>query len=445
MPTLIATAYNQPTGWPRFGNYVSMFEGCTNLNSTISVGLDFASNSGDCARMFKNASSFNQPFAFGLFAPASGSSVDISEMFSGAVAFDQDVSDWTIESVSIANGFMDGVTLSTANYDALLLDWSTQNVQSNVTISFGNSIYCAGALAKNSLVNSKGWTITDGGSPCTGFITKWTTTVANESITIPTFSGETYDYDIDWGDGTTEVSKTGDATHTYTNPGTYTVEITGAFPRIYFNNSGDKDKLMTIEQWGAQVWSSMSGAFRGCSNLEVVATDAPDLSQVDAMASMFRGCKSFNTNINNWNVSNVTNMSGMFREASSFNQDIGDWNVSKVTNMSEMFTFATAFNQDISDWNVSKVTNMSFMFQLAPNFNQDIGGWDVSKVTNMREMLSGTNRFNQNLGSWDISMVTDMAFMLKNSGLSVANYDATLIGWNTLDAGETQIPTSIMF
>jgi hypothetical protein len=37
--------------------------------------------------------------------------------------------------------------------------------------------------------------------------------------------------------------------HTYDNPGTYTVSIRGDFPRIYFNNGGDRQKLLDIVQW----------------------------------------------------------------------------------------------------------------------------------------------------------------------------------------------------
>ena len=33
------------------------------------------------------------------------------------------------------------------------------------------------------------------------------------------------------------------------------------FPRIYFNNGGDRQKLLTIEQWGTGKWTSMNSAF----------------------------------------------------------------------------------------------------------------------------------------------------------------------------------------
>ncbi len=110
------------------------------------------------------------------------------------------------------------------------------------------------------------------------FITVWKTTSDGESITIPTNSNYTYNYTVDWGDGTTTMGNTGDATHTYATAGEYDVNITGIFPAIYFNNSGDQDKIYEVSQWGDQQWQSMEKAFYGCINLDVTASDTPDLS-----------------------------------------------------------------------------------------------------------------------------------------------------------------------
>ena len=331
------------------------------------------------------------------------------------------------------------------------------------------------------------------------FVTTWKTnnTGASEDnqITIPTFPGESYNYNVDWGDGMSDTGVMGDITHTYASEGTYTVTITGDFPRIFFNGSGDNEKILTIEQWGSNTWSSMESAFFVCRNLDVLATDIPDFSEVTStefmfmaciamvgnasfndwdvsnvinMRSMFDSTYSFNQPLGDWDVSKVTNMLSMF-QGSIFNQDIGDWDVSKVTTMNSMFEEAPFFNQDIGSWDVSSVTDMQFMFETNTSFNQDIGTWDVSKVTDMQGMFEGTNfnqdisnwdvssvtdmggmffsamAFNQNLGDWDISQVSGMEFMFNNAGLSTENYDATLIGWNTLDAGEAQIPQNVVF
>jgi len=47
----------------------------------------------------------------------------------------------------------------------------------------------------------------------------------------------------------------------------------------------------------------------------------------------------------------------------------------------------------------------------------------------MGNMLQGASDFNQDIGSWKIDNVTNMSNMLSSSGLSIANYDETLIGW----------------
>ena len=51
---------------------------------------------------------------------------------------------------------------------------------------------------------------------------------------------------------------------------------------------------------------------------------------------MFYGCKNFNQNIFNWDVSNVTDMNRMFQD-SKFIGNISNWNVSNVTDKQNMF------------------------------------------------------------------------------------------------------------
>ncbi|WP_109829752.1 BspA family leucine-rich repeat surface protein [Reichenbachiella versicolor] len=186
------------------------------------------------------------------------------------------------------------------------------------------------------------------------FITRWETSTASEAITIPTKSNYTYDYTVDWGDGSDIESHTGDASHTYTEAGTYIVKITGEFPAIYFNNKGSILNIQDVISWGDTEWKTMVNAFWGCSNLEVTATDAPDLSDVSNLGAMFRDARSLNQNLSHWDVSSVTFMSRMFYQASSFNQPL-NWNVSSVTNMFDMFYSATLFNQDLSEWETDNV------------------------------------------------------------------------------------------
>ena len=286
------------------------------------------------------------------------------------------------------------------------------------------------------------------------FITTWTTDSSGinpDQVEIATENGATYNYSINWGDGEEDLNVTTDIIHTYAQAGTYRVAISGDYPIISL--SPNANKLVAVNQWGDTQWLSMNATFRGAINLISMTADAPDLSLVTDMASMFEGAAAFNQDIGAWNVSAVTDMVSMFEEAAAFNQDIGAWNVSAVTVMDHMFDGAAAFNQDIgawnvsvvrgmvslfegaaafnqdiSAWNVSVVTDMGRMFFSANDFNQDIGAWDVSAVSDMNNMFSGARNFNQDIGAWDVSAVTRMNNMFNSTALSTVNYDAFLIG-----------------
>ncbi|MEP0262665.1 BspA family leucine-rich repeat surface protein [Dokdonia sp.] len=302
----------------------------------------------------------------------------------------------------------------------------------------------------------------------------------DNQFTIPTFSEETYEYEVDWNyDGNLFIPEntgiTGSITHSYEEAGTYTIAIRGAFRRIYFNNAGDRLKIIEITQWGTNFWTSMENAFLGCSNLDITATDTPYLDDVISLESMFGSChsligtesfndwdvshitnmkhlftdSSFNSLINDWDVSQVTDMTGMFANNPNFNQPLDDWIVSNVTNMYAMFNSALAFNQDLTNWDVSNVEHMNYMFGHSPNFNGDISGWNVSQVTDMPGMFWSATAFDQNLGDWDLTNVTNMQWMFRGANMSTTNYDNTLIGWATDNSGENNeeddIPTGIIF
>lgn len=288
-----------------------------------------------------------------------------------------------------------------------------------------------------------------------GFITKWETTTPDQEISIRINTTYTYNYDIDWGDGTIETGQTSAPVHTYASPGTYNVEINGEFPAFESSAVVETHSLLEVVQWGNIEWKSMRYAFSKCTNVTFTARDVPNLSLVTSMFGMFFEATSFNSDINSWDVSSVTNMGSMFQGATSFNQDLNAWNVSSVTNMRSMFedassfngdvsswivssainmrrmfNQATDFNSDISSWNVGNVFNMNGMFSFARSFNQDLSSWSVGMVTDMFAMFAAANSFDQDLSSWDISSVSDMNSMFNSVGLSPTNYDLTLDGWS---------------
>ncbi|MFY0687681.1 MAG: VCBS repeat-containing protein [Cyclobacteriaceae bacterium] len=285
----------------------------------------------------------------------------------------------------------------------------------------------------------------------TSFVTTWQTTTANESITIPT-TGTGYDYTVDWGDGTIETGQNGDATHSYATAGTYTVAIKGDFPRIYFNNGvegQDTAKIVSVDQWGDIAWTSMQNSFYGCFNLDITATDAPDLSNVTSLTSMFQGATSVNADLDHWNVSRIVNFDNMFSNAFTFNGAVSSWDLSNALVLFGMFAEANSFNQNIDSWDLSNVVSIGLMFSGADVYNQPMDSWDVSNVTDMRSMFYWAQQFDQSLAAWDISSVEQnnsedgIRSIFFNTSMSKTNYDATLQGWATLEAGETQIPSGI--
>jgi len=88
----------------------------------------------------------------------------MQEMFANAGAFDQNLSDWDVSSVIDMTSMFDKITLSTANYDAILNGWSGLVLQNDVDFHGGNSKYSSAAeAARAKIINDFNWTIIDGG------------------------------------------------------------------------------------------------------------------------------------------------------------------------------------------------------------------------------------------------------------------------------------------
>ena len=262
--------------------------------------------------------------------------------------------------------------------------------------------------------------------PVAPFITTWTATDSDKSITLP-MEGT---YSILWGDGSNSTNVSDSQSHTYITAGTYTVTVLGdGLESISLYNSSDQSnapQLKSIEQWGDTKWQSMGAAFQSASNMVYRATDAPDLSDVDYMGHMFFGASTFNANLSSWDVSSVTHMEYMFAETSSFNANLSSWDVSSVTDMNNMFFKASSFNGNLSSWDVSKVTLMYGMFSGASSFNGNLSSWDVSKVTLMNDMFFKASSFNGNLSLWNVSSVTAMNNMFNGA----SSFNGNLSPWN---------------
>ncbi len=443
-----ATSFNQPLdGWDvsSVTSMHFMFYNATSFNQPLDT-WDISSVI-YTAYMFSYASSFNQ----NLSAWDMSSVTSMSGMFFGASSFNQSLGPWyiTLNSLVVSNdermvgsivaqnpilaSHNPTYNVTSAHADLFEVIDNTirlkpdQNVtlgttyQVNVTATgpdlFGNHHHVILVTATepiDPLLNA----------PDHAFVTTWTTAVSNRTMWLPVSgSGIT----IDWGDGSTVSGVSDPQPHTYVAPGTYAVIVTGGLERFHLDNGPSRASLYSIDQWGNSSWTSMEAAFYRASHVTYRATDAPDLSRVTNMSSMFEGAASFNGNISAWDVSSVTSMTGMFYEASSFNQPLDTWDISGVTDTQLMFAGAGAFNQNISAWDVSSVTSMTGMFAGAGAFNQDISAWDVSNVTDMFGMFFGATSFNGDISSWDVSSVTDSHAMFGRA----SSFNQDISSWDT--------------
>jgi surface protein len=146
-------------------NLTSMFRDAEIFNKDIS-GWN-VSNNNTFKEMFRETNDFNQPIGSWTIKNVVNQNINMQRMFRQATSFDQSLANWDMEQVNNLQDFLLNAGLSTANYDATLIGWAAQSLQSGLTCDFGNSQYTAGGAAeaaRNTLINTYGWTITDGGA-----------------------------------------------------------------------------------------------------------------------------------------------------------------------------------------------------------------------------------------------------------------------------------------
>jgi hypothetical protein len=280
----------------------------------------------------------------------------------------------------------------------------------------------------------------------------------NTQFKLPLDSAGTYDFVVDWGDSfsdTITVWNAAATTHTYSSTGTYTVTIKGVCTGWRFANTGDRLKILDIQNWGVLRFlthnSFATGYFTGCANLQVTATDKIDFTGCIRISGMFHLCTLFtgNASFDNWDLSNMTAIDFMFANT-RFNHPVNSWNLSSCTNIQAVFENNTFFNQPVNNWNVSNVVTFTSVFRSATSFNQSVSNWNTISGTNMNSMFRVSTAFNQNIGHFDCRNVTDFGnFMLGKTNLnySAANLDAIYNGWTDrpLQASRTITFASIKY
>ena len=247
-------------------------------------------------------------------------------MFVDASAFNRDISDWAVHSVTDMSGTFHGAE----SFNQDIGGWAVDNV-----IAMANMFYDASAFDQD-----LGWCVNDSIDPANMFGSSSTTRFACpywDTSPCPTAA-------------LCESTLCG-------------VQYSAALSCDGFMS--DASIRMAVEAWLADA-AAAEATYGHISTW--------DTSRVRDMSWLFcgnsyycgsqykSGASSFNEDISAWDTSGVTVMKYMFKEASSFNRAIGRWSVDKVTRMNGMFRGAKAFDQDLG-WCLSDDVSLRFAFR----------------------------------------------------------------------------------
>jgi hypothetical protein len=221
--------------------------------------------------------------------------IDLSSCLDMEVAFS---SNGIISSFSLRNFYsmtdgqnmLFGSTIPTSDWSDILITQNANNTNNNVNFHGGNSEYdCLGSNARDNLVNTKLWSITDGGlDPLVNC--DFTIRVKTDNAGVSASNQYTIDFrgvnnvNVDWGDGSAiqNVVTSGVdnlITHTFPSAGEYDIKISGTEVEILNQNAfTDVLKILEIKNWGTLQHREWDRFMFSCSNLVITATDTPTYS-----------------------------------------------------------------------------------------------------------------------------------------------------------------------
>ena len=159
------------TDYPSFSGTTiqTMIYDCSELVS-MNIGSWDISNANSLIQCFRQSPKFNDPTINNLNVTGI---TNMAQVFWSSTLFDQSLSNWDMSSVTTFDDGLRSTAFSNANYWDTLIGWTgwngttaTKTLQNNVTAHFGTAQYEIGGESedvRNYLINTLGWTITDGG------------------------------------------------------------------------------------------------------------------------------------------------------------------------------------------------------------------------------------------------------------------------------------------
>ena len=251
---------------------------------------------------------------------------------------------------------------------------------------------------------------------------------ADSNFTIPTLGGG-YNYDLRVQGGQVWYGLTGNHTINFPSANTdYFIEISGEFPRIYFNNTGDRLKLLDRMQFGDVVFESLQGAFNGCENALCSATD-PKIksSSLSSINSAFRNNRLIEDHPS-IDYSELTNAVDGYNGAWEFNPQDFDHELELLADGFSMHNSNYKFNPPNYTPTLASLNRGVYMHYNNYLFNplgyaptlesltQGMGmyfgcralnpiGWkpNLAKALNLNQFLGETHAFNQDISGWNMS------------------------------------------
>lgn len=304
----------------------SMFSGCTNFNNG-GYALTFDTSSvTTMASMFLNCSKFNNGLASGVAGTMTLNTslvINTSDMFSAAIAFNQDIGSWNTSSVADMSGMFINTKVFNNGGSSSIGGWDTSNVidmslmfQSNGTgVAFNQNIgaWNVSKVANFSSMFRSAQVFNNGGSPD---ISNWVINTTSDVNMSSMFFGANL-----------------------------------------FNQP--------LNGWNTSRVINLSGMFQA------------NLTFNNGLASGVSGVLA-------WNTSKVTNITSFINGGNAFNQDISSWDVGNVTSMNSAL-YGLKFNQNIGGWNISNVTSFNSTFiqgasLSTTNLDAIYNGWSTRPI-----------------------------------------------------------------